>query len=167
MKIAVLSDTHDRLPFIIKAVDMLNQMDLGLVIHCGDYSAPFAVNPYKGLKHQMIGVYGNNDAEKDLLASRMKSYGKEIRGEFAKLEVQGIKIAVLHGHNRELLEALIESKGFDIIFHGHTHEIRVEQRSRTLVVNPGEVCGYLTGKSTIAILDTRTRKVEILDVPKT
>lgn len=163
----MLSDTHDRLPFIVKAVNVLNRIDLGLVIHCGDYSAPFAVNPYKDLKHQMVGIYGNNDAEKDLIASKMRNYGKEIKGEFAKLNLQGTKIAVLHGHNPELLEALIESKGFDIILHGHTHEVRIEQRAGTLIVNPGEVCGYLTGRHTIALLDTGARNVKILDLYKT
>ena len=167
MKVAVISDTHDRLPNIVKAVDMLNGMDLELVIHCGDYSAPFAVDPYRDLKHHMIGVYGNNDAERRLIASKMESYGKEVRGEFAKLNLDGLVAAVLHGDDAELLEALIDSKGFDVILYGHTHEVRVEQRFRSIIVNPGELCGYLTGKPTMAILDTETKKVEILNIQET
>jgi predicted phosphodiesterase len=31
-------------------------------------------------------------------------------------------------------------------------------------VNPGEVCGYLTGKSTIALLDTDRREAEIIEL---
>ncbi|MBS7644655.1 metallophosphoesterase [Candidatus Bathyarchaeota archaeon] len=164
MNVAVISDTHDRLPFIMKAVEMLNEMDLELVIHCGDYSAPFAIDPYKDLKHHMIGVYGNNDAEKSLIASKMKSCGKEVRGEFAKLDLDGAVTAVLHGHDSELLEALIDSGGFDVILYGHTHEVKVERRLKSLIVNPGELCGYLTGKPTMAILDPKTRRIEILDV---
>ncbi|MEM2122491.1 MAG: metallophosphoesterase [Candidatus Bathyarchaeia archaeon] len=163
---AVISDTHDRLPLIVKAVDMLNEMDLELVIHCGDYSAPFAVNPYKDLKHHMIGVYGNNDAEKHLIASKMESYGKEVRGEFAKLSLDGIVAAVLHGHDTELLEALIDSRGFDVILYGHTHEVGMERRYKSLILNPGELCGYLTGRPTMAILDTETKKGKILDIPE-
>ncbi|MGC8850016.1 MAG: metallophosphoesterase [Candidatus Bathyarchaeia archaeon] len=164
---AVISDTHDRLPFIMKAVEMLNKMDIDLVIHCGDYSAPFAINPYKDLKHRMIGVYGNNDAEKGLIASKMKSYGKEVRGEFAKLDLDGAVTAVLHGHDAELLEAIIGSGGFDVILYGHTHEIKIERRHKSLIVNPGELCGYLTGKPTMVILDLKTMGSEILTISET
>jgi predicted phosphodiesterase len=34
-----------------------------------------------------------------------------------------------------------------------------------LAVNPGEVCGYLTGKSTIAIVDTASRHARIIPLP--
>jgi len=33
-----------------------------------------------------------------------------------------------------------------------------------LVVNPGEVCGYLSGKSTIALFDTVKREVRLVDL---
>jgi len=38
---------------------------------------------------------------------------------------------------------------------GHTHVAGMERNGKTLVLNPGEVCGYLTGKSTGAIIDTK------------
>jgi len=31
-------------------------------------------------------------------------------------------------------------------------------------VNPGEVCGYLSGKSTIALFDTDRREAEIIEL---
>jgi predicted phosphodiesterase len=31
-----------------------------------------------------------------------------------------------------------------------------------LILNPGEVCGYLTGKGSFAIIDTKTDNAEIL-----
>jgi putative phosphoesterase len=65
------------------------------------------------------------------------------------------------------LEALIDSKGFDVILYGHTHEVKIEHRFRSIIVNPGELCGYLTGKPTMAILDTETKKVEILNIQET
>jgi hypothetical protein len=52
--------------------------------------------------------------------------------------------------------------GYDIIIHGHTHEAKTYHKGRTLVINPGEACGYLTGKPTIATLDTKTLDVKII-----
>jgi predicted phosphodiesterase len=40
----------------------------------------------------------------------------------------------------------------------------VYKRSKTLIVNPGEACGYLTGKSTVALLDTDKHKAEIIEL---
>jgi len=39
----------------------------------------------------------------------------------------------------------------------------VQKKGKTLVINPGEVCGYLTGKSTIAILDTTKCDARIIE----
>jgi putative phosphoesterase len=164
LKIAVISDTHDRLPYITKTVEILNQMEIDLVIHCGDYSAPFAVKPYAHLKHPLLGIYGNNDAEKSLIASGLKQGGKDIKGEFANLKLGEANVAVVHGHNRELFEALIESKGFHIVLYGHTHHPKIEWKDTTLTLNPGEICGYLTGESTYAVLETVTMKADIIPI---
>ena len=45
-----------------------------------------------------------------------------------------------------------------------THTIKgIERKGKTLAINPGELCGYLTGKSTIAILDTVKNQAEIVE----
>jgi putative phosphoesterase len=51
---------------------------------------------------------------------------------------------------------------YDVIVHGHTHEARVQRQGKTLVVNPGETCGYLTGESSIALLDTEMFEAKIV-----
>ncbi|MEM2130603.1 MAG: metallophosphoesterase family protein, partial [Candidatus Bathyarchaeia archaeon] len=80
MKIGLVSDTHDRLPFIDRAVRKLNDEGVDLVLHAGDYSAPFAALRFSSLKSQMIGVFGNNDAEKELLQKNFEKIGKNVRG---------------------------------------------------------------------------------------
>ncbi|KUK61823.1 MAG: Phosphodiesterase [Methanoculleus marisnigri] len=73
-------------------------------------------------------------------------------------------IGLLHGDDRELLLALAGRKAFDIVVHGHTHQAEVRTPGPTLVVNPGETCGYLTGRPTVAVLDTVSRNVELIDL---
>jgi hypothetical protein len=165
MLVGLMADTHDFLPMVDKAIKKLNKEGIELVLHAGDYVAPFVIPRFKELKAKLIGVFGNNDGDRELLKKRFSEYeGLEIRGNFAEIVVDEAKIALLHGSEEELLKALIESEIFDIVIHGHTHKAEVYQKGKTLVVNPGEVCGYLTGKSTIALLDTSKRKAKIIEI---
>lgn len=165
MLVGLIADTHDRLPMIDKAVKKLNEEDVELVLHAGDYVAPFVIPKFKELKAKLIGVFGNNDGDRELLKKRFTEYEDlEIRGSFTEIVVDGLKIALLHGSEEELLKALINSEGFDVVVHGHTHKAEVYRKDKTLIVNPGEVCGYLFSKSTIALLDTGRREAKIIDL---
>jgi len=160
MLIGIMADSHDRLPILDKAVKRLNEEGVELVLHTGDYIAPFVVPHFKPLKADLIGVFGNNDGDKELLKKRFADIGADIRGNFAEIVIDGLKIAMLHGHEEELLRSLIGADSYDIVVHGHMHEAKSYRKGKTLVINPGEVCGYLTGKSTVAVLDTETLDVK-------
>jgi len=73
-----------------------------------------------------------------------------------------LRIAMLHGDEEELLRSLINVESHDVIVHGHFHEAKTYRKGETLVINPGEVCSYLTGKPTIATLNTQTLEVQII-----
>lgn len=165
MFIGLISDTHDNLPQIEKAVNHLNNAGVQLVLHAGDYCAPFAIAKFKALNCKLIGVFGNNDGDHELLKTRFSETPNcEAHGRFAQVNADGYKIALLHGDEPELLFALIGSQSFNAVVHGHSHNKVVEQRGNTLIINPGELCGYLTGKSTLALLDTEKNKVEIVEL---
>ncbi len=160
MIIGIISDTHDNIYLIDEAVDHLNKRNVDLVLHAGDYVSPFTVPHFKPLKAKMIGVFGNNCAERELLKRRFMEIGVEVRGSFAEVSADGLKIALYHGHEESLLNSLINSGGYDVVVCGHTHKAETYRRGRTIVINPGEICGYLSGRSTYSLLDTRTLKVE-------
>ncbi|MBS3813049.1 metallophosphoesterase family protein, partial [Candidatus Bipolaricaulota bacterium] len=61
------------------------------------------------------------------------------------------------------LEIIKRSPVPDVIVYGHTHKIDVQQ-GKPLVINPGEAGGWLTGRSTVAILDLKETSVEIRDI---
>jgi len=160
--VGLISDTHDNLPLVEKTIVKLNEVRVELVLHAGDYVAPFVVPRFKQLNSRLIGVFGNNDGDHELLTKRFcENKRLEIRGSFAKLTVDGLRTILLHGDDRELLDALIESESFDVIVHGHSHTPEAYHKGKTLVVNPGEVCGYLTGRSTFALLDTSKKEAKI------
>jgi hypothetical protein len=162
MIVGLMADTHDCLPMVDKAVKRLNGEGVGLVLHAGDYVAPFVIPRFKELKAKLIGVFGNNDGDRELLKKRFSENANlEIRGNFAEITVDVLKIALLHGSDEELLKTLIKSEVFDVVVYGHTHKAEIYRNGKTLVVNPGEVCGYLSGKSTIALLDTTKHEAKL------
>jgi putative phosphoesterase len=165
MLIGVISDTHDNLPLVERAVKRLNDEKVNLVLHAGDYVAPFVIPKFKALNAKLIGVFGNNDGDHELLKKRFsETINCEIRGRFAEIDADGFKIALLHGDETELLEALVSCECFDAVVHGHVHSLGVRKKGKTLVVNPGEVCGYLSGKCTMALLDTIKREAKIVEL---
>ncbi len=164
MLIGIIADTHDRLPLVEKAVKRLNEEKVELVLHTGDYVSAFTVRRLKPLEAHMIGIFGNNDGDKELLKKAFTGLDAEIRGGFAEVVIDGLKIAMLHGEEEELVRSLIKTENYDVVVHGHTHEAKAYRAGKTLVINPGEVCGYLTGKSTIAILNTETLDVKMIQL---
>ena len=153
LMVGLFSDSHDCLPRIKEAVAKINAEPVELVLHAGDYSAPFVTDYFGALRSKMIGVFGNNDAEKELLRSRFAQAGHEIRGRFADVQVGSTRIALTHGDEESLLKHLVNCGGYDRVVHGHSHKATVNKHGRTLVINPGELCGYLTGECTFTILD--------------
>ena len=159
MKLGIISDSHDNIPRIKQAVDIFNERKVDLVIHAGDWIAPFAVRPLGELKCQWVGVFGNNDGEK--LGLSKTSQGR-INVAPHSLELDGRKILVLHEPGE--LAALIKSQSYDIIIYGHTHDQVIERHDRTLVINPGECGGWLKGKSSIVVVDLDQMDAELVEI---
>jgi uncharacterized protein len=165
MLIGAISDSHDNLPQIEKAVQILNEQKVGLVLHAGDYIAGFVIPKFKQLNCNLIGVFGNNDGDHELLKKRFgETANCSIHDRFTQVTIEGYRIALLHGHETDLLGAIIDSGYFDAVIHGHTHNKNIEQKGKTLTINPGELCGYLTGKPTLALLDTAKKLAEIIQL---
>ena len=160
MKIGILSDTHDNLNAIAKAVDFFNQEHVAQVLHAGDIISPFTFNEFKRLKMPLWAVYGNNDGEKLLLKEKIKGIG-EIYEQFFVKEWEGKKIVVMH--EPKFIDSLKNSGEYDLIVYGHTHKVDI-QKGKALVFNPGECGGWITGKSTVGILDLGTLEVKLVEL---
>jgi len=165
MLIGAISDTHDNLPQIEKAVKYFNEQKVDLVFHAGDYVAGFVIPKFAKLNCRLIGVFGNNDGDHELLKKRVSQTPNcTLHERFAQEIVENYKIALLHGEETELLNAIINSGYFNAVIHGHSHYRSIEKKEKTLAINPGELCGYLTGKSTIAILDTKKQEAKLIEL---
>ncbi|MBI5203756.1 MAG: metallophosphoesterase [Nitrospirae bacterium] len=156
MLLGIMADTHDNLPMTKKAVELFNDRKVDYMIHAGDFTSPFTLKLFSELKCRYAGVFGNNDGDKLLLQERSEG---SIKNQPLMLTLDNKKIVVVHEHHT--VNALADSGHFDVVVYGHTHEPLVK-RNASLLINPGEVCGWLYGKPTAAILDLNKMDAEII-----
>ena len=157
MRIGILSDTHDNLPKIEKAVKFFNSKKVDMVLHAGDFVAPFAVDRLMKFSCPWQGVFGNNDGEKKGLAEKS---GGRIAEPPLRLELDGKKVTVVH----DRMGIDFDKESADLIVFGHSHEAEVLREGGRLFVNPGECSGWLSGSSSVAIADSRTMDARIFRI---
>lgn len=156
-RLGIISDTHDRLDKVRAAVAVFNKLEPDRVVHCGDVVAQFVLVELARLRSPVTLVYGNCDGDRSALAARAAEFGLDIADGPRLLEHAGCRLMVAH----QPLAAL--PSDCDFFLHGHTH--RLEHRpGKPAVINPGEACGWITGRATAAILDCATGAVAFLDL---
>lgn len=148
-RIGIISDTHGQVPNTRQAVRMLESLEVKLVIHCGDIGSPEIVPLLETWPTHY--VFGNVDYDVAQLRAAIKSCGHTCHERFGSLELDGARIAFLHGDDGQLLEQTIAGGKYDLVCHGHTHVARQVRQGRTLVLNPGAL--YRAKPHTLAIVD--------------
>lgn len=160
MRVGLMSDSHDRLPAITAFLTQMQEAGIGLVLHAGDFCAPFALDPFESSHMSMAGVFGKNDADLESLRARAgRAIGLELFESPHSFEINGRRILLVHDI-ADIPEHSLESH--EIVVHGHSHKQEMKTRGETLIVNPGEACGWVNGIPTAAILDLDARSVEFL-----
>lgn len=160
MRVGLMSDSHDRVPAIAEFVKQLQASGIGMVLHAGDFCAPFSLGPFEEANMSVAGVFGKNDGDSTGLRDRaQKAIGLELFESPHSFEIGGRRILLVHDL-ADIPERSIESH--EIVVHGHVHRQEMKTRGETLIVNPGESCGWVNGTPTAAILDLDTRHVEFL-----
>jgi len=156
--ISIISDTHDNISNIQKAVKKFKEAKVDFAVHCGDMVAPATVKFFDGVK--VKAVKGNCDGDIELETKKLEESGGEYLGESGELEYKGKKIGIYHGTNPIRLERMISSQHYDYILTGHTHKTRDETIGKTRIINPG--AHYYGAENTIALLDTEKDTVKFI-----
>ncbi len=141
MKIAVLSDTHDNIWNVRKALDHIAGRQTEAIIHCGDIIAPFVFKEFMEFSIPVHCVFGNNDGDRYLLTKTAEGAKGLItlHGILGEMNAHGFSIAFTH--EPAFAEGLAATGKYDLVCFGHTHLPRQEQTGNTILLNPGDVMG--------------------------
>ena len=157
--IGIMADSHDNVHSIKQAVRMFNETGCSLVIHAGDFVAPFAARELANLSCPVRAVFGNCDGEKRGLEKVCHSFG-EIKK--APLVFNHENLNFLVTHIPEARGSYLASEKYNVIIFAHTHKPEIRREKKILLINPGETGGWVSGKSTLALLDPKTLSVDII-----
>ena len=160
MRVGLMSDTHDRVPAVAELLKQMLAAGISMVLHAGDYCSPFVLKPFEDTHTSLAGVYGKNDGDQQGLATRAHSgLGTELFDSPHSFEIGGQRLLMVHDIG-DVQQRSIE--GHSIVVHGGTHKQEMKTRGDTLIINPGEACGWLFGAPSAALLDLETKHVEFL-----
>lgn len=155
MTIAVLSDIHDNIWNLEKALIKVNESGAEVMFFLGDFCAPFTLAQIaQGFRGEIHCVFGNNDGDPFLLSQiAAKHPHVTLYGEFADLDIDNRHIAL--NHYPAIAEPIAKSGIYDAVFSGHDHTKYVKTFGTTLWANPGEVMGRF-GEPSFGLYDTGT-----------
>jgi putative phosphoesterase len=149
MQLGIVSDTHSRYRTVVRALELLRQRGVEWVLHCGDIDDAATVRLFEGFTTHF--VFGNCDHDRDELRQAMAASGAVFHESFGHLELEGRKIAWLHGDDARLMRDVERSGHYDFLFYGHSHHAEQHRSGNTLIVNPGAL--HRARVKTFVVLD--------------
>jgi len=159
MRIGVVSDTHNHVRNVSRIVELFNAAGVERVVHTGDITQARTLAMFGALEARLVGVYGNNDVERDALEAAAARLDIRLQEPPLSLEWNGRRLLVVHDPHYLAEEKVARH---DVVLHGHTHRPVHERRAGALVFNPGECAGWLPGHNTVGVLDLTDLEVEWL-----
>ncbi len=128
MKIAVISDSHSKLDYLLECISLLKNEECEYLIHAGDFCFQEALDILKDSNLKTIKVFGNNDFH---LINLIDKYN--IKKEPYYFKIKDTSFKLIHIPN-------YLNPDSNVVIFGHTHEFYCEYINKTLFLNPGEVC---------------------------
>ncbi|OYV66683.1 MAG: hypothetical protein B7Z72_10910 [Gemmatimonadetes bacterium 21-71-4] len=160
MRVGVMSDSHDRVPAVAELLRQMAEAGVSMVFHAGDFCSPFVLKPFEDAQMTLAGVFGRNDGDPEGLSTRAGAgIGLELFESPHSFDVGGERILIVHDIGDVQKRSL---EAHTIVIHGATHQQEMKTRGNTLILNPGEACGWLHGTPQAAILDLDSKDVEFL-----
>jgi putative phosphoesterase len=160
MKVGLLSDSHDRVPAIAALLREFQKREVTFVLHAGDFCAPFSLKPFQDMGIAMAGVFGRNDGDPEgIRAAAAQGMGQELFESPHSIKFGEQKLLIVHDIGDVSERSVL---AHTVVVHGHTHLQEMKTRGDTLIVNPGEACGWIYGAPCGAVLDLETKQVEFI-----
>jgi putative phosphoesterase len=139
---------------------MLESFDVEAVLHCGDIGSIAVVEMFAAWPTHF--VFGNCDDGTEAFAAAIRRAGQTCHGLFGDLEFEGIRVALLHSHERRRFRETIDSGQYGLVCYGHTHVAAVDRHDKTLVVNPGAI--YRAEPHSVAVVELPAVDATIIEL---
>ncbi|MBD3178516.1 MAG: YfcE family phosphodiesterase [Candidatus Latescibacteria bacterium] len=140
MKLAVISDTHDNIKNLVKALKGIKSAGCGTVIHCGDLASPFMIHELSEFKGEVHTVFGNVEGDQFTIKEFADMYDNiTLHGEAGFLKIDGGEIAFTH--LPLFAKGLASTGNYKYVFYGHTHRHDRQKVNGCWLVNPGDLIG--------------------------
>ncbi|MGI9546315.1 MAG: YfcE family phosphodiesterase [Flavobacteriaceae bacterium] len=169
MKISILSDIHDNIWNLKKALSIKELQDTEAMLFCGDLCAPFIIKLLgQGYSKPIHIVLGNNDGDVAAIIANATNFPNvHLHGEYFRGEFGGLTIAM--NHYPDNARKLAENGSYDVVCYGHNHTLAEEKVGNTLLINPGPVMGFHGGKladipATFLTLNTESLMTKVLQI---
>lgn len=158
MRIAVMSDSHDNIWNLGRALKMIQQENAEMIIHCGDFVAPFMLSELEQAGIPIHGVFGNNDGDQFKLTTLALCELSNItlHGLIGQVDINDFHICFTH--LPEVAEGLACSGKYDLVCCGHSHTYLQKRINRTFLLNPGEIMGK-EGCPSFCLVETETGQI--------
>jgi putative phosphoesterase len=148
MLIGIVSDTHGNLDRTQQAVRLLESLEVELVLHCGDVGSVAVLALLD--RWPVHFVLGNVDSPQ-ILCNGRRAANETCHDRFGSLQLEGKRVALLHGDDSRRLRQSIQSGQWDLVCYGHTHAAQIATVGTTLVVNPGAL--HRSSQPSIAVVE--------------
>ncbi len=162
VKIGIISDTHDDVEHLQRALELLRREHISVVIHCGDLTGARLVPFFEGFELHL--VRGNMDHAPEAIAQAVRRLGHHSTYDLIYTgELEGVRVAALHGDDDEARKALQRSGLYAYVFHGHTHKRKDRLKGDTRVINPGALGGLRKETRSFCILHLDTGQARFVE----
>ncbi|WP_438424768.1 metallophosphoesterase [Aquimarina macrocephali] len=165
MKIAIISDIHENFHNLILALEEIERQNCKHILCLGDLMNAGIAKVLSCSTIPVFTIWGNNDGEKveiTKVAHYQNSNLSVSLNTYDFLEIDNRKIFI--SHYDDLAIPMATSRLYDAVFFGHTHISSIQKENETWIVNPGEISAHKTGIASLAIYDTDTNDVKILEL---
>jgi putative phosphoesterase len=160
VRLGIISDTHGQVALTRPALRLFDSLDVDTVLHCGDIGTPEIVELFAPWPTHF--VFGNCDENQAQLTAAIEAAGQTCHGQFADLTLNGVRIALLHSHDRGRFRQTVDSGTYRLVCYGHTHLAAIDRRGETVVLNPGAI--YRATPHSVAIVDLPAVQATIIDL---
>jgi putative phosphoesterase len=158
MKIAIFSDIHDNHRRWEEAVRIIKKEKINIGICCGDVQTIETLETVARDFEEVYLALGNADYDIKIKTGLMPE-NVEWAEEVLEFELDGLRIGLVH--NDFSADQAAKTQKYDIVFYGHTHTPWERIVGKTVVLNPGEICGRY-GRASFALFDTKTLRSKLI-----